>query len=206
MSLILRNSAFLHIPKTGGTWIRRVVTDAGLVTRVLKYDDPALTSEKHAPSHHSVIKPEDAPPVVFAFVRHPLTWYRSYWSWKEKMFAWSPVNPFDRQCAHRDFHGFIRNVFMHYPKGYLAELFPFFTNHCTVVGQYENLHEDLARILKDAGEPIDAALMTTTPNDMSSSQHSATLRYPISMAVQLMDIEGDVCDKYGYYLLDDILL
>jgi hypothetical protein len=206
MSLILKKSAFLHIPKTGGTWIRRILTDNGLVTRVLMYDEPALTSEHHAPSHHSVIKPEDAPPVVFAFVRHPLTWYRSYWAWKEKMFAWSPVNPFDKQCASGNFPDFIGKVFTHYPKGYLNQMYPFFTNHCTVVGRYESLQDDLTRILRDAGEPLDESLTSNTPSNMSSSQHSSTLRYPISMAVRLMEIEGEVCDQYDYYLLDDVLL
>jgi hypothetical protein len=206
MSLILGKSAFLHIPKTGGTWVRRVLTDGGLVTRILKYDDPALTSENRAPSHHSVIKPEDTPPVVFAFVRHPLTWYRSYWSWKEKMFAWNPGNPFDRQCASRDYFGSLGNVIKHYPGGYLNEMYPFFTRHCTDVGRYEALREDLMRILAAAGEPIDEAVMARTPNDMSSSQYSLALRYPISMAVRLMDLEGNICDEYDYHLPDDVLL
>ncbi len=205
MPLLLNRSAFLHIPKTGGTWVRNVLSEMGLVRRLLLYRDPALSIEGVVPSHHTIIKDEDRPAVVFAFVRHPLTWYRSYWAWKSRMFAWNPYNPLDRSCASADFETFVRNVIEVYPDGYLTRAYPFFLRHCTHAGRFEFLATDLMKILDLAGEPYDAEFIHGFPRQLCSAEHSRHLRYPADLAFKLMKIEGKICQKLGYQLADHLL-
>jgi hypothetical protein len=59
MSVVLNNSVFLHIPKTGGTWITSVMREAGLFKKKLIYDNPYMSTEGVAPSNHTILKPED---------------------------------------------------------------------------------------------------------------------------------------------------
>jgi len=206
MSILLSNSVFLHIPKTGGTWVTSVMREAGLIKKKLIYEDPYMSSEGVAPSNHTILKPEDSQPVVFSFVRHPLTWYRSYWAWKSRMFGWNPYNALDKKCGHPDFIQFIHRVITSYPEGYLGEMYPFFTNHCTHIGRYENLQADFLKFLEIAHEPFDRSLLDKIPPLLTSTEHSSTVKYPVSLAVQLMEAESNICETYNYNMLDNILL
>lgn len=177
----------------------------GLVKTLLVYKDPAFSVERVVPSYHSIIRDEDSPAVVFAFVRHPLTWYRSYWAWKDRMFSWNPCNPLDRTCANADFEVFIRNVVSNFPDGYLNSIYPFFLQCCTHAGRFENLRSDLAKILEIAGEPFDAECLQRCPRQLSSFEHSHHLKYPPHLALKIMEIEATVCEMFGYSLIDELL-
>jgi len=177
----------------------------GLVKTLLLYNAPNLSVERVAPSHHSIIREEDSPGVVFAFVRHPLTWYRSYWAWKSKLFFWNPYNPLDRTCANPDFEIFIRNVLTHFPGGYLNNIYPFFLQCCTHAGRFEHLEADLVKILEIAKEPFDARSIHNVPPQLSSSVYSSHIKYPADLALRLMEQEGNICDRFGYKLMDDVL-
>ncbi len=94
MALVLKCGAvFLHIPKTGGSWVEKILYDNDLIA----YE----TGHKHA-TVERVIYPHTyreglkflinrsipklvgkptfhEPPFMFCFVRHPLKWYESWW-------------------------------------------------------------------------------------------------------------------------------
>lgn len=177
----------------------------GLVERLLLYNDPAFSVERVAPSYHSIIRDEDKPGVVFAFVRHPLTWYRSYWAWKSRLFFWNPYNPLDRTCADPDFEVFIGNVIKNFPGGYLNNIYPFFLQHCTHAGRFENLKNDLISILKIAGEPFDAECIHNAPPRLSSAEVSGQVKYSPELALGIMKIDRNICDLFGYRVIDDLL-
>ncbi|PIR53287.1 hypothetical protein COU76_01935, partial [Candidatus Peregrinibacteria bacterium CG10_big_fil_rev_8_21_14_0_10_49_10] len=74
MALILPRSAFFHIMKTGGTWVRSVC------------EKQRLSIEEVGDTHKAYCELPDTELVssrfTFAFVRHPCSWYQSFWSWK----------------------------------------------------------------------------------------------------------------------------
>jgi hypothetical protein len=121
------------------------------------------------------------------------------------MFGWNPYNPLDKKCGHPDLYQFIINVTTSYPQGYLGQMYPFFTNHCTHTGKYESLEVDLLNFLEIAREPFDRLFLDKVPPLFASAHHSSTVKYPLSLAVKLMDAESSICETYNYNMLDDLL-
>jgi hypothetical protein len=100
MALLLKCGAvFLHIPKTGGTWVTRVLTDQGLVRR--PFGDihadmvrvlcplpfmPAGRTPLRTAAKKILLLPYrrriEQTDFRFCFVRHPLQWYESYWRYQ----------------------------------------------------------------------------------------------------------------------------
>src|SRR5271155_5433393 len=82
MAVRLPNSIFIHLMKTGGWTVISALDHAKLHRGTIGRDhDPACLLP--LPTHPR--------PFVFVFVRHPLTWYRSYWAYRMQA-AWQ-VHP-----------------------------------------------------------------------------------------------------------------
>src|SRR5271155_1758232 len=97
MTVVLKNGAvFLHIPKTGGSWIWEVLNAYGLILGPLGHEhadwDRSFWNDRFqrdgkvfrhilrryvGSSRAPLQYKEDA--FRFCFVREPLTWYESYW-------------------------------------------------------------------------------------------------------------------------------
>ena len=91
MTVLLPNSAFLHIPRTGGTWVREVLAGANLIKDEIVSQTPEESTEGSVRSWHNVPSSNAdflAREHVFCFVRHPLTWYQSYWAYKMYNRSW----------------------------------------------------------------------------------------------------------------------
>jgi hypothetical protein len=96
------NALFLHIPKTGGSWVEKTLGEAGL-----RIEQPA-TIEGVTYRHCLVSMFKDRYPFVFTFVRHPLRWYESWWKfqadiWREfEPGVWHPQRTLEA-CRADDF-------------------------------------------------------------------------------------------------------
>ena len=70
MALILQNTRFLHVPKTGGTYATQALQAACEVVEDFRIQG----------SDHTTLDESPRPELfTFAFVRHPLTWWQSMW-------------------------------------------------------------------------------------------------------------------------------
>lgn len=110
MAFLLKGGAvFLHIPKTGGSWVKAVLKESGLIEKQLGHEhanwDRVLFRDRYYDlglkeiiktkvknrfigklSHGDCSKEtNDKNPFVFCFVRQPLTWYESWWKYMVKM-------------------------------------------------------------------------------------------------------------------------
>ncbi len=135
MALLLPNSVFIHTPKTGGVWVESALVGEGLVIGPLGLrhaKGPDVTNTREFQERA----------VSFTFVRHPLSWYQSYWSYKEKDGWDDPDNEFDQVVKSHNFLNFLRNVIVHFP-GYFSGAIDRFTAGVTFVGKQERLTSDL---------------------------------------------------------------
>jgi Tfp pilus assembly protein PilF len=141
------NALLLLVPKTGSTWIRAKVKELGL--DVEEVGDPAMRE-------HDLLAAFDRTRYrwVGAFVRSPLEWYRSYWSYRMEK-GWRPDYPLDEHCASEDFETFVRKAVTTLP-GALGNIYDSYVGkpgeEIDFVGRQENLASDFARFLSLIGE------------------------------------------------------
>lgn len=157
MALILKDgSVFLHIPKTGGSFVSTALIQLGLVKREF--------TKKHADVdrfiNKSVAKKLPPRPFMFCFVRNPLKWYESWWKYNNTFgdwptwgsassgdAGWHPQNILNG-CGDTDFSQFVRNVLKRRP-GYVSEMYGWYVRpDVGFVGKNENLIEDLVTVLR----------------------------------------------------------
>ena len=96
--LIFKDAVFLHVPKTGGTWVKAAVANAGI-----DFEEHIVDGDIHGDLSYCPFRDR----FVFAFVREPLSLYQAYWRFKI-MAGWDARNPFDVVCAAPVFDEFVK--------------------------------------------------------------------------------------------------
>ena len=182
----------MHVPKTGGSWVRRAIITAGIPVEDYRLDGTPHTSLAQCPC------PEK---FKFGFVRHPVDLYRSYWQYK-MTYGWDPKNPIDIDCRDDNFHGFIRNVLKNYPGFYGQALTAFLGEGemgIEFVGKYENLVEDLISALKIAGEIFEADAIRNLPPCNVSNKVKFPAVYTEALERDIRVTEKAVFRRFGYH-------
>lgn len=189
--LILPRSCFLHVPKTGGTWVKRAILAAGV---------PAREHSIDGYTHLGLADCPEPQRFRFAFVRNPLALYRSYWQFKQTV-GWDPANELDRQCQAEDFERFVRRVLEQFPGIYARTLQDFVgppDAPIEFIGRYENLVEDLVRALSLAGEDFDAGAIRGLPPYNVSDKRKAPAVYTPALEAAVRHAEAEVFTRFGY--------
>lgn len=148
-NLLLNKSSFIHIPKCGGSLLQGMLFRLGLVKH--RYTSP---QNGHLFLHQMV---ESENTYNFTFVRHPYTWWPSFWYWsKQDRFSFM-----ERECP--DFDTWIQDYgpfwMGHYSKlisRYVGDD-PHYQSKIKInyVGRNENLYEDFKTALKNSGEEVE---------------------------------------------------
>lgn len=100
----------------------------------------------------------------FTFVRHPLSWYESWWkyqagSWlRFEVPRWHPQRILER-CADDDFSQFIHKCLEQEP-AYVTRMYEWYLgppgqNRFDFVGKTESLRDDLSKVLQQLGYEFD---------------------------------------------------
>lgn len=184
------NSVFLHIPKTGGTWVRNVL-HASCKVEVVGY------SHIHNWAYARKKLPEGIQ--AFCFVRHPATWLQSYWA-DRQIVGWGGDLPIAHDCQSDDFNEFARNVETIHP-GYVSELFGKYTGEGVWVGRCETLAINLAEFLRRLGEPCELpAMEANKPLNVCSKRPDLASRcvYREDVLELVMKNESEAVERYGY--------
>jgi len=187
MAIQISSAIFLHIPKTGGTWVTNYFRETGM-----DHGNKELALQAHINGlalKEIIPHTED---LVFCFVRHPLTWYRSYWEMR-KIVA-------DRKAGFLDtvvdlpFQEYIRRIIQDDP-GHLTQRFKDYTDRCRFIGKQENLREDLDTLLKYLRFPYNRKYLfkKDRENVLPSNQ-----KYTYELASAIMKAEKGIIEKYNY--------
>ena len=222
MALLLKGgSVFLHVPKTGGRWVGKVLTAAGLVESNLGHMHadadrvlfPFGGSGRHLLTYLLKRRMGLLPrtnPFMFCFVRNPLDWYESFfnyncepgvnWRYEGEVHDpdnWHPNAPLNG-LGSKDFNCFIRNVISKYP-GYVTEMYGrFATPQTSFVGKQEHLCEDLITVLKKLQVPFDEAFIRGFDKVGVSPKRSSGLIWDPELKAEVIRLEYAGLKRWGY--------
>lgn len=193
MTLILPKSraVFLHIPKTGGTWVREALAYANV-----NYE---IGSNGYHADHASCARLGPGP--RFTVVRNPYRWYASFWSFRDAGGWGGDLAVGHPPCVSSSFEEFIDLVTTHHPSYLSKELFPRYVQPGTRVLRTRSVMEDLIQFLREVGEPFDETCIRKTPavNVVGlSAAYLAKTQYTPRMAQRVYESEAEVFSRYDY--------
>ena len=188
-SLVTARIRFLHLPKTGGSWATAAMHAAGV---------PAVHPQA-LPFHADLAQSRDyADRFTFAFVRHPLDFWRSYWAYRMRD-GWNPASHIDAPAASPDFNEFINRVIARVP-GDAGALYERFVGSATeeidFVGRHEHLADDLVVALRLAGEAFDEPRLRACPAVNVSDYARLPAFYEPRTAQRLAECERAVIERF----------
>ena len=222
LALLLENDAlFLHIPKTAGMWVSRVLRDLGLVRcRVAtKHADMerVLHCARYLPGRYVQAVVKAGPrwqrrvrrSFKFCFVRHPLAWYESYWLFMQSRGwnrwgvdrrgrpRWHPNARLDG-LGSEDFNVFMRAVLEAQP-GYVGTLYGWYaTDEIDFVGKQEQVTEDLVAVLAQLGVTFDEPRVRAASAVNVSPDPEGRPRWDPGLLRETLRAERAALERFGY--------
>lgn len=186
-------AAFLHIPKTGGIWVRSILHDMFRVellgsSHIHDYDD----ARRMCPDGTR----------FFTFVRHPLTWLQSYWC-DRQLVGWGGDLKIAHHCVSNKFSIFAVNVETAYP-GYIGDLFARYAKPDVLIGKFENLANDLELAFKAMGasdKQIDT-VRSRAGSRLNEGSNRPDLAqkcvYTYAVREYVLEREHNTLERFGY--------
>lgn len=185
---ILGKLLFLHVPKTGGSWITHLLKNC--------YSGVGVARK------HATRADYGATPIfTAAFVREPLSWYESYWRFRggANSGEWNThygrqphiLDPIDR-CGSPSFDTFLENCLEHAPS-YLTGMYAAYCDHADFVGQYENLRVDTRKMLNIPGLVAEPGVGLLPPINVSEA---ARPKWNFDLRNRIIDSEAAVYARY----------
>jgi len=161
-------------------------------------EDVALDpgEQKHADLEYFEQHPELERPFRFAFVRHPICWYRSFFSYQQGL-LWEPI-PYVPLYPPKDIEyvDFLKWVLDNHA-GFLGRLYEKYVgsskNPIEFIGNVRSLRMDLAKALAFTGHRVPWRLIDTIPHINVSPEWVMP-----SVENAIVKAERDLCVRFGF--------
>ncbi|MBI1210461.1 MAG: hypothetical protein GC190_03285 [Alphaproteobacteria bacterium] len=204
--VLVDGSIFLHIPKTGGSWVTAALKDQNLIRRKVEGKHACMDRVLYERTRFAPWRREF---FTFCFVRNPLSWYESWFkfmsdpkqNWRDwgstisGRKGWHP-NAILNGCGAEDFNTFVANVVRKRP-GYVTELFGWYTKPpISFIGRQENLAEDLIRVLSMRGIAFDEQRIRSSIRENVSGDHH--LEWDPDLRRDVVQLEYAAFRRFGY--------
>ena len=206
MAFVTDKTLFIHVQKTGGMSVREALYRCNPVG----HESGDAEGERHfgLPELRARHPGIESGRLSFGFVRHPVDWLVSRWSFA--VASGFPIHVKHRGtaaqvwmacCWSKDFEVFIEKYLERYPGIATQTMFQklglWSDKPVDIIGKTENLAEDLARILDEAGEVRRADLA-----HMQRRNETPPIKQQVSVSIgmrkRIMDAEKLLCDLFNY--------
>lgn len=147
MALRFSNHIFYHIPKCGGSYVRHIIEK-------METDRQEICWTHSTPFETRIGQTISYP--SFAMVRHPVTWYESYFRYRRT----SNTRPWQKDCYYdakvesETYQEFIEKTLASTVAGattYVGHLYAPFIKNVTHLLKLEHIHEDLNMVFSKWG-------------------------------------------------------
>jgi len=188
--LVLGKCRFICCPKTGSRFCTAALIRS--TPNAIIYDG---TGERY---HVSVDRGPGRDRPAFGFVRHPVTWYESYWRHRMSH-GWTTNHDIDRDCRSDDLNQFVESVLDQHC-GWLGRYFEQWlgTDYQSLayVGRFESLLDDLCKALEFFKQPFDEEKLraTSAVNVGDKDLHPAELDE--SLRQRIMESEHRLMSRF----------
>ncbi len=190
---------FLHIPKTGGSWVESTLKAHGLG------DEKVATIDGVTWRHAPLPMLRQSFDFTFTFVRHPLSWYESWWKFQAGQWqifepgVWHPQRTLER-CQSDDFSEFIRLMIRHEP-GYVSRMYEWFIgppghDYVQFVGRQETLAGDLVEVLTRLGCEFDVEMVRQAPRANESPKQMGEPVWDPGLRARVLELEAPAVARF----------
>lgn len=197
MALLLPNSVFIHVPRTGGQWFRTCIANWEIEKPETEYERKEIGY--HHCSRIDLVDIKNR--LSFGFVRHPWTWIKSRWSHiKKKKENYTPTeNKYDQyfhECYANSFETTLENVCTKHPS-LATHTFEHMLLKCDFIGRMEDNPKSASMLTRLCGEHIKPGYfstpkLNTSTNDFSSEDY----RIPKDLKDKYLRFETTILDKF----------
>jgi hypothetical protein len=188
---------YLHVPKTGGKWMKLVLDRNFPGAKRITSTTHGNTWARYG--HPDLLDVANRREFRFAFVRHPVDWWRSLWRHYARR-GWNMKLELDRTLRDDDFDTFIAHALERLP-GYASRMFSRFVgepgSEIDFIGRQENLEADLRRALELAGVDV-SGLDLTIPRANEGGANTAHLQFSAAQRKALTLAEREGMERFGY--------
>jgi hypothetical protein len=199
LHLVSANALFLHIPKTGGSWVEAALKRCGIETAYAPAA-PGVTWR-----HHLMSDMTRSYARTFAFVRHPISWYESWWKFQAKHWhrfeegVWHPQRVLEA-CADDDFNGFIRRCLEREP-GYVSRMYEWYLgppgrSFVEMIGRYERLADDLVAVLRSLGYVFSETTLREQPPENVSPKECGEPIWDEGLRRRILESEAPALRRF----------
>lgn len=187
--MILRQSRFLHVPKTGGTWCHEAIKKT-CHNEVIGFEGNKRHLDLDRAPGNGLF--------TFAFVRNPLDWWKSYWKHRMRH-GWTDTHNLDK-CRSDSFCHFMENILDTYP-GHFSHMIRKFVgppkNPIDFIGKFERLSADLSQAMAEAGESYDRDRLIHIP-PINVSPDGLTAEYSPQLLKDVERAEDEGIRRFAY--------
>ena len=208
MYLFGQNAMFVHIPRTGGTWVRDALYELGFGFRRRTW-----RGHRRWPRNHCLVphfrQYGRQPRYLFTFVRHPVAYYASAWKWLRYSWprairhnwSWHPFMAVARlYVPGRPFGSWVESVLANEPCWYtrLVESYvgPPGGEFIDYVGRTEDLQAGLSEVLRLMGvwTPESDRILASVPRRHVLADDGAD--YPLGLDAEVLYAERLMVERF----------
>tara|TARA_B100001059_G_scaffold167295_1_gene166894 strand:+ start:780 stop:1436 length:657 start_codon:yes stop_codon:yes gene_type:complete len=207
MSNFLPNNVFfLHIPKTGGNWVRSIIRGSGVKEIKTNQISKHATYDLLAGVHNRTFFKSPISIKYFCVVRHPLLWYQSWfryqqdkgwknWGEKGNMLRWHCLTGINMK-KQDDFNMFMTHV-NNYSPGFLTSLYhSYVLNSGARYLKNENLKYELLSLNEDWCLGLNEKIIVDSEKINVSTK--SEIIWDEKVLAETLENEIPLLKKYGY--------